>query len=386
MSRQAILIGSGKFGSASLLRNLQGPAADVAAFSNLLQRSDRGSFSALTLVNRRVESVEEKLFSELKNASREDTLLVYFSGHGLLDSRGRLCLSGRNSAKNNIEATTLRSDIILEQLANSKPRHKALILDCCYAATLGENLVPKDADQQIHSILASAARRYGTYILASSGETQISLDGPFSNFIRSILEAIETGYADDRALGRITLSDLLRYCRMKLDGGPQEPQGYDIGGIGDDFVISESGKASRAPENRITGPGHVLPTHSPDQGADAGSDHLSSELGWAGSFERLSVDIRRAVALHWGGFFGVFIPLISIYGLTGSDVDLEERLSKYGQIVVSLVVLLFGIFGIFRRVRSIGTRWLITTRILTLALLLNLVEYLFLLKSVVAWW
>ncbi|WP_460065437.1 caspase, EACC1-associated type [Streptomyces sp. YKOK-I1] len=75
-------------------------------------------------------------------SSAEDTLLVYFAGHGLYDSvSGELSLALRRS-RPYAPVTGVPFDDIRRVVLGSAARHRIVILDCCYSGSPGPHGVP----------------------------------------------------------------------------------------------------------------------------------------------------------------------------------------------------------------------------------------------------
>jgi uncharacterized caspase-like protein len=92
-ARVAFLIGNQSFRSDSDLPPLQGPANDVAALARLLCDPERGSFEVHEFLDKPHQEIMREIAEALDSAASGDLLLIYYSGHGMLDRGGRLCLA-----------------------------------------------------------------------------------------------------------------------------------------------------------------------------------------------------------------------------------------------------------------------------------------------------
>ncbi|MCC9311825.1 caspase family protein [Kitasatospora sp. RB6PN24] len=116
----------------------------------------------------------------------EDTLLIYFAGHGLLDDRGDLFLgltgSYAGQAHTGVPYSMLRSAITTGQAQ----RH-VIILDCCFSGrALGV----------MSGSMADHAQIDGSYLLAAAPETKPALAPPgerFTAFTGELLQTLENG-------------------------------------------------------------------------------------------------------------------------------------------------------------------------------------------------
>ncbi|NEP40539.1 MAG: peptidase C14, partial [Okeania sp. SIO2H7] len=78
-----------------------------------------------------VKNSLEKLVSQ---ATKEDTILIYFSGHGFLDKQTQqpiLCL--KNTQTNNLATTGLPVAEILQKLAESGAKYQFIFINACHS-------------------------------------------------------------------------------------------------------------------------------------------------------------------------------------------------------------------------------------------------------------
>jgi hypothetical protein len=90
-----------------------------------------------------------------------DVLLIYFVGHGVLLSRGRLCLMLSDTILQEPDITGLDYDWVRGALIDSPARVKIVILDCCYSGRVIEALSPAAG-------IADCTDTAGTYTLTAS--------------------------------------------------------------------------------------------------------------------------------------------------------------------------------------------------------------------------
>ncbi|WP_157978281.1 caspase family protein [Nocardia aurea] len=101
-----------------------------------------------------------------------DTLIVYYTGHGILDSRGRLHLALTNTDPERTRWTALSIATIREAIAESSASTRILLLDCCFS---GRAL---DALTDGPDAVLGQADIAGTYTITSSSRTETSYAPP----------------------------------------------------------------------------------------------------------------------------------------------------------------------------------------------------------------
>ena len=114
----------------SLGRSLESCGFDTVVLSTAAE--DPRFRSSLANAWREIENLAER-------AGPEDTILLFFSGHGVSD-RGKLYLLPRDGNFNRLRRTALPLEDVRDTLAASKAALRVVVLDACYAALEGKGL------------------------------------------------------------------------------------------------------------------------------------------------------------------------------------------------------------------------------------------------------
>ena len=243
--RIGILIASSRFPEESKLEDLRFPENDVDGLNEILTSQDHGQFTQTFLLKNKLHhEILLKINQVLREAGKNDLVLIYYSGHGKLNPAGKLHLTSTDSVINALEATSIPVSTIRDYVDISSSNKIVLILDCCFSGAAGEAFARGGVDDQLH--LVSGGR--GTYILTASTGIQVAQEkesDQYGVFTKHLIEGIKSGEADLDSDGRITMGDLYRYVHDKvLDEGFQEPMKWDLNVRGE-MVIARSGKTPR---------------------------------------------------------------------------------------------------------------------------------------------
>jgi hypothetical protein len=179
-------------------------------------------------------------------ATAEDTLVIYFAGHGFIHPRTEdlyLALPGARRDRGYGTRAIRFTDL---QAALQEPavvvRHKVIILDCCFAgAALGDAMGDDDIDQKL--------RTRGTCLLVSSDADRTSKaprGAEFTAYTRQLITTLERGVATAGEL--LTLQEIHEDVEGALVGaGLPRPRllGVDAGG-GIRIARNRSWKPTRA--------------------------------------------------------------------------------------------------------------------------------------------
>ncbi|MEK7325565.1 MAG: SUMF1/EgtB/PvdO family nonheme iron enzyme [Chloroflexota bacterium] len=249
----ALLIGNTNYDNPAL-KKLKAPAADVENLSAVLRDPVVGGYEAQTLVDKPFAVVRNAITKLFKGKTKSDLLLLYFSGHGVLDDNNRLCLAVRDTDPDLPLDAGIDSPWLTHVMnGNSPSQPQVLILDCCYADAFNEGR----KGEQVVSPDTFEVQGRGRVVLTSTNRFSPAWEG--NKFIRGLetslfthylIEGIQTGAAAD-ASGNVTADGLFTYVfKWVTEAAPnQKPGRYvDQGG---QIIIAH---ARPAPKRKLLPP------------------------------------------------------------------------------------------------------------------------------------
>ncbi len=245
--RYAVLIGNNEFPKNwKLLPRLRCPLNDVEGLRRVLAAKEHGAFiTPVVLKNEQAHVVLQEVSRALKRADKNDLVLIYYSGHGKLNSRGRLHLATVDTDLANLEPTSVPVNIFRDYFDESPSRKIVLILDCCYSGQAGRDLVKGDVKDQLAVVFGGDDSR-GTYVLSASSAVQVATEkegDQYSLLTKYLVEGIEKGLADFDDDGEVSVDDLYRYATEQMrEVSSQAPMKTALNVQGGDLVLARTGK------------------------------------------------------------------------------------------------------------------------------------------------
>src|SRR6266498_182947 len=218
--KYALIIGNNKYDDQKLAQ-LKTPAADSQALAKILDDKTIGSFDEVTpLINQTETRVRRAISTFLTNKKPDDLVLLYFSGHGILDDRGRLYLALKDTQYDLLKATSIPSSFIADEMDSCRSKRQILILDCCHSGAFGRGT---KGEQKAITETTFEGSGFGRVVLTASDSTQYALEGDqvikqteLSLFTHFLLQGLKTGEADMNNDGHIALDEWYDYTYAKV--------------------------------------------------------------------------------------------------------------------------------------------------------------------------
>jgi uncharacterized caspase-like protein len=219
MVKVALLIGVSEYEPG--LAPLPAAVKDVEEMRRVLEHPAIGSFDEVrTLPNPDPLVMQEAIETLFSGLTKDDLVLLFFSGHGIKDDSGRLYWATRITRKNPkgelVKATAVPASFVHDIMNNSRSRRQVVILDCCFSGAFAVGLSAKDdGSVDVKNQLGGEGRA----VLTSSTSTEYSFEqqgADLSIYTRYIVEGIESGAADIDSDGAISVDELHEYAKGKV--------------------------------------------------------------------------------------------------------------------------------------------------------------------------
>lgn len=227
---RALLVANSTFpADAHNLQELEGPRNDPALLRDALCDRDAGlvpSDNVRLVTERTMTEVLREVEDFVCSASRDDTLLLYYSGHGVLDQTNELFLCTRDSRIDRLRSTAVKASDVRQMIDNSMAGTTVILLDCCHSGRWKGGEIP------------AALSGRGSFVVTSSRSGELANDTDVRNhaslFTHHLVEGLLHGAKDRDGDGIVNLSELYEYVHG---------------------VLSETGRP--VPQKRFAGDGEV---------------------------------------------------------------------------------------------------------------------------------
>lgn len=208
--KKALLIGINVYPAGNELR---GCIEDINSVKAAIERHGNGSpnFGVKMMPNVQtsgeVMDAIRKLF-----AGNDDTALLYFSGHGYMNSTGAEIVMPQDIATPGQYYTGIQMSTIMSIVNASNVRNKIIILDCCHSGNIGKYEL-----QDMGSILNT-----GVSVLTACREDEVAMEaGGHSIFTELLCTALNGGASD--YCGNITIGGVYAYIDRSFGPWDQRP-------------------------------------------------------------------------------------------------------------------------------------------------------------------
>jgi len=218
MGNKALLIANGTYPEESGLPCLKGPQYDIVEMREALSHPEYGLFHGdedeiICCPEYDQSRLATAIEDFLRKTSRDDFVLIYYSGHGLRPG-SRLYFATSDTKEGSL-ASALSTSVIIDLLEElNRAERTMFILDCCYAGAFDKGGPA--------SMLQSSFP--GEWVLCSSPATQTSKDGNEgepSRFTKALADALVDPSLEGDEHGLVDLTSVFNHIAMTLSPRPE---------------------------------------------------------------------------------------------------------------------------------------------------------------------
>jgi hypothetical protein len=247
--KYALIVATSRYTDPRLTK-LEAPARDAASLATVLSMPTIGGFEVKSVVDAPAPKVMQEIEAFFDGRRRDDLVLLYFSGHGILDEGARLYFATTDTRIDRPRSTAVPASFVNELMNESRSRRQVLMLDCCNSgafargAKAGGNIGTGERFEGRGKVVitASDALQY-----AFEGQ-DVEGEGVRSVFTQVLVDGLRSGEADLDRDGLVALDELYDYVYGRVvDESPrQRPRkwAFDVEG---QLVIARAADGAAKP-------------------------------------------------------------------------------------------------------------------------------------------
>jgi len=211
----ALIIANAEYTDPGLAK-LSAPGHDAEDFARVLRSPNICAFDDVNIILNQTEHiVRDAIYSFFNQATKDDLLVLFFSGHGIRDDLGTLYLAVKDTNRLRLPITAISKDFVLSVSDRSRTKRQVIVLDCCNSGAFAEGTKAEIGGTMG---MTKALEGFGRFILTASDAVQFAWEGDKvigetnkSLFTHFLVKGLE-GEADIDSDGRITVDELYDYA------------------------------------------------------------------------------------------------------------------------------------------------------------------------------
>jgi hypothetical protein len=253
--KYALIIGNSDYKD-ERLPPLSTPGKDARGLAEVLRAEAIGGFTQVqTLIDKPEKTVRMAIDRFCSHRQLDDMVLLYFSGHGVKDSHGRLYLAVKDTDRDRLKVTAIDAAFVTDQLNSCDSRTQILLLDCCYSGAFAR--AKGDVGGSVGTEANFQVPGYGRVTLTASDATEYAWEGDQgigevkpSIFTRYLIEGLKTGEADVKTRGFVSTDDLYQYANRQVlrTGSKQRPMRFADDQQGEIIIAKNPGLIASEPD------------------------------------------------------------------------------------------------------------------------------------------
>ncbi len=272
----AVLIGTSAYG-ADALDDLPAVAKNLSRLAELLQDPAVWGLPAGRCVQVAEPADPATVLRAIHHAARatQDTLLVYYAGHGLSDE-GDLLLTLPDTDPEE-PYTALEFDALRREVLRARGANRIVILDCCYS---GRAMAGGMSGAAAPVEMAEQSRIAGSYLLTASAATRKALSPPeetYTAFTGELIRLLEHGLPGGDSVIEVSRIYEHLYAELRAKGRPLPQQ--RLSNTGRSLAFARNRHATAGPELAAVQDPVVVPADRPSAAVGEPALHVvPSEL------------------------------------------------------------------------------------------------------------
>ena len=177
------------------------------------------------------DGIDERLRGRISRLAHDDSLFVYFAGHGEADETTRESYWLPHDAQKNNRRTWYSHDRLYRTIAEYKARHVAVVSDSCFSGRLLRSASEIEQGTKDKKWLTDAVKRRSRMALTSGGDHPVSDEGAagLSIFNLKFTEFIRTTDKKAFSLGQLAYAIQTQIPNQRVCYGPLPDEAHDQG-------------------------------------------------------------------------------------------------------------------------------------------------------------
>lgn len=222
-SRKRALIIANQLYDDDRFDELPGAAGDARHLAKALQLPAVGEFDIQVVADENARAVRRAIEIFLKEADRDDLLLMHLSCHGKREDRTReLHFVARDTDFDHLAATGVSAQFINDRIEQTRSERVVLMLDCCYSGGFVKGMKQRAGNDHIE--VGQHFQGKGRVVLTACSSLQYAFEatvlslpkGEPSVFTSVVTQGLTTGLADIDMDGFISVNDLYKYVYQRV--------------------------------------------------------------------------------------------------------------------------------------------------------------------------
>jgi proteasome lid subunit RPN8/RPN11 len=243
----AVLIGVWSYDATTVL-DLPAVENNLSALRTVLTDPDRTALPPEHCVTVRNPRDARTVFRLLKQyaARAEDTLLVYFAGHGFTGDRNELYLSLTETHPDELPVSAIAYDVVRQLVRESPARNRVVVLDTCFSGLAVQDM----AGDAAAAVLGQVGIE-GTYILTATERNAPALAPPgarYTSFTGELIHLLVGGVPEAPEL--LTFGEIYRHLLAAMTARGLPIPGQRGTGTIDQLALTRNGWQRRAERRR----------------------------------------------------------------------------------------------------------------------------------------